>query len=69
MDQFKRTVIAVLQRLRGPAPAAIKDRGGGGNARVASFDRRTPSNALMAALVWLRASDRTSTSVLLAIAI
>ena len=33
MDQFKRTVIAVLQRLRGPAPAAIKDRGGGGNAR------------------------------------
>jgi hypothetical protein len=33
MDQFKRAVIAVLQRLRGLAPAAIQDRVGGRDAR------------------------------------
>jgi hypothetical protein len=33
MDQFKRAVIAVLQRLRGLALAAIQDRVGGRDAR------------------------------------
>ena len=33
MDQLKRTVVAILQRLGGLAPAAIEDRVGGGYAR------------------------------------
>ncbi len=32
VDQFKGAIFAVLQRLHGPAPAAIEDRGGGGDA-------------------------------------
>jgi len=31
MDELERTVIAILQSLRRPAPAAIEDRGGGGD--------------------------------------
>ena len=33
MDQLERTVIAIFQRLRGLAPAAVQDRIGGGDAR------------------------------------
>jgi hypothetical protein len=33
LDQLERTVVAILQRLRGVAPAAIEDRVGGGDAR------------------------------------
>jgi len=33
MNQLERTIVAVLQRLRGLAPAAVEDRGRGGDAR------------------------------------
>ena len=33
VDQFKGAILAVLQRLHGPAPTAIENRGGSGDAR------------------------------------
>ena len=66
MNEFERTVIAVLQRLRGLAPATVEDGVRGGNARggVASLLRMMPTSTLMAVLVWLRAIDLISVSVL-----
>jgi len=65
MNEFERTVIAALQRLCGLAPRsrmafAAETRAAG----VASLLRMMPTSTLMAVLVWLRAIDLISVSVL-----
>ena len=68
MNEFKRTVIAILERLRGlPQPRsrmalAAETRAAG----VASLHRMMPTSTLTAVLVWLRASERISVIVFLA---
>ena len=66
MNEFERTVIAALQRLCGLAQPrsrmafAAETRAAG----VASLLRMMPTSTLMAVLVWLRAIDLISVSVL-----
>ena len=65
MDQFESAVLAVLDWLRSLAPAAIQN-GVGGDARRwgALVLRMTPTSTFTAVLVWLRAMERISMSVL-----
>jgi hypothetical protein len=66
VDQLKRAIVAILQRLHRPAQprsriaVAAETRA----AWVASLDFMTPTSALMAVLVWPRASERISVMVL-----
>jgi hypothetical protein len=65
VNEFKRTVIATLERLRGLSPTAVEDGIGRRHARgwrriLASM---MPTSTLTAVLVWLRASERISVIV------
>ena len=64
MNEFERTVIAALQRLCGLAQPRSRMAFATRAAGVASLLRMMPTSTLMAVLVWLRAIDLISVSVL-----